>query len=235
MAWVAFDRAVKAVEVAKLQGPVEKWRALRKRIHDEICERGYDAERGAFAQYYGAKHTDASLLLMPIVGFLPARDPRVQGTVRAIERELMVDGFVLRYPTETGVDGLPPGEGVFLPCSFWLADNYALSGRRDQAATLFERLLALRNDVGLYAEEYDPRAKRMLGNFPQAFTHVGLVNTACNLSQSSGPGAHRSQERTELPPGAERVRRAKRGPKPPEVPPSETPVAGEPATHRREI
>jgi GH15 family glucan-1,4-alpha-glucosidase len=234
MAWVAFDRAVKAVEVAKLEGPVEKWRALRKRIHDEICERGYDAERGAFAQYYGAKHTDASLLLMPIVGFLPARDPRVQGTVRAIERELMVDGFVLRYPTETGVDGLPPGEGVFLPCSFWLADNYALCGRREEAVALFERLLALRNDVGLYAEEYDPRAKCMLGNFPQAFTHVGLVNTACNLSHSAGPGAHRGQVRDELPPGAEAVRRAKRGPKTPELPPSETPVAGEPALHRSE-
>ena len=203
MAWVAFDRAVKSVESAKLDGPVERWRALCRRIRNEICTRGYDAERGTFVQYYGAKHTDGSLLLMPMVGFLPAHDPRVQGTVRAVERELMVDGLVLRYPTETGVDGLPPGEGVFLPCSFWLADNYALAGRRKEADTLFERLLALRNDVGLLAEEYDPRSKRMLGNFPQAFTHVGLINTACNLSDGVGPGIHRGQNSDEPPPGSD--------------------------------
>jgi len=201
MAWVAFDRAVKAVERSGLEGAVERWRAVGRRIHDEICERGYDAERGTFVQHYGAKHTDASLLLMPVVGFLPARDPRVVGTVRAVERELMVDGLVLRYPTETGVDGLPPGEGVFLPCSFWLADNYTLAGRRDEATALFERLLALRNDVGLFAEEYDPRSRRMLGNFPQAFTHVGLVNTACNLAHAFGPGLHRSQAEDKPPPG----------------------------------
>ncbi|HET9763249.1 MAG TPA: glycoside hydrolase family 15 protein [Casimicrobiaceae bacterium] len=210
MAWVAFDRAVKAVERAKLDGPVERWRGLCRQIRDEICARGYDAERGTFVQYYGAKHTDASLLMLPVVGFLPARDPRVQGTVRTIERELMVDGFVLRYPTETGVDGLPPGEGVFLPCSFWLVDNYALAGRLEEATALFERLLALRNDVGLLAEEYDPRSRRMLGNFPQAFTHVGLVNTACNLSREVGPGVHRAQDTGEPPPGSEpgRARRA---------------------------
>ena len=228
MAWVAFDRAVKAVEQAKLDGPVDRWRALRQQIHDEICQRGYDAERETFVQYYGAKQADASLLLMPVVGFLPVRDPRVQGTVRAIERELMVDGLVRRYRTETGVDGLPPGEGVFLPCSFWLADNYALAGRRDEATALFERLLALRNDVGLFAEEYDPRAHRMLGNFPQAFTHVGLVNTACNLSHSFGPGSHRSHEHGgEPPPGAEE--RAKRAARTRSLPPSEAPVAGKPA------
>jgi GH15 family glucan-1,4-alpha-glucosidase len=221
MAWVAFDRAVKAVEQAKLEGPVDHWRALCRKIHDEICTKGYDAERGTFVQHYGAKQTDASLLLMPVVGFLPARDPRVQGTVRAIERELMADGFVLRYPTETGVDGLPPGEGVFLPCSFWLADNYALAGRRDEASALFERLLRLRNDVGLFSEEYDPRARRMLGNFPQAFTHVGLINTACNLSHEFGPGRHRSQARDEAPPGAaaQRAEHASRAaPKPQKEP-----------------
>ncbi|HUH93355.1 MAG TPA: glycoside hydrolase family 15 protein [Casimicrobiaceae bacterium] len=230
MAWVAFDRAVKGVERMKLDGPVERWRALCRQIRDEICTRGYDAERGTFVQHYGAKHTDASLLLMPVVGFLPARDPRVQGTVRAVERELMVDGLVLRYPTETGVDGLPPGEGVFLPCSFWLADNYALAGRREEASALFERLLALRNDVGLLAEEYDPRSKRMLGNFPQAFTHVGLVNTACNLSRGVGPGAHRGQDSDEPPPGSEpkRTRRAAA----PSLAPTQKPAAVHSAAHR---
>jgi GH15 family glucan-1,4-alpha-glucosidase len=201
MAWVAFDRAVKAVEWAKLEGPAAHWRGLCAKIHDEVCIHAYDAKRGMFVQYYGAKHTDASLLRMPIVGFLPANDPRVRSTVAAIERELMVEGLVMRYPTETGVDGLPPGEGVFLPCSFWLADNYVLAGQRDKATALFKRLLALRNDVGLLSEEYDPRARRMLGNFPQAFTHVGLVNTACNLSHETGPGRHRSQGTDEAPPG----------------------------------
>jgi GH15 family glucan-1,4-alpha-glucosidase len=212
MAWVAFDRAVKGVEQAKLDGPVDHWRKVCRRIHDEICAKGYDSRRKSFMQYYGGKHTDASLLLMPVVGFLPAHDPRVQGTVRAVERDLMVDGFVLRYPTETGVDGLPPGEGVFLPCSFWLADNYALAGRHEEATALFERLLALRNDVGLFAEEYDPRARRMLGNFPQAFTHVGLVNTACNLAHDFGPGRHRSEGSDQAPPGtaAQRAEHASR-------------------------
>jgi GH15 family glucan-1,4-alpha-glucosidase len=231
MAWVAFDRAVKAVERAKLDGPVERWRALCKDIRDEICTRGYDPERRTFVQHYGAKHTDASLLKMPVVGFLPAHDPRVQGTVRAIERELMVDGFVQRYPTETGVDGLPPGEGVFLPCSFWLADNYALSGRREEGTALFERLLALRNDVGLLSEEYDPRSRRMLGNFPQAFTHVGLVNTACNLSRGVGPGVHRGQESDQPPPGSD-PQRARRAARRPSLAPSERPVGDGPATRK---
>ena len=231
MAWVAFDRAVKAVERAKLDGPVDRWRALCRQIRDEICTRGYDAELGAFVQHYGAKHTDASLLLMPVVGFLPARDPRVQGTVRAIERELMVDGLVLRYPTETGVDGLPPGEGVFLPCSFWLADNYALAGRHEEARALFERLLALRNDVGLLAEEYDPRAGRMLGNFPQAFTHVGLVNTACNLSRGVGPGVHRSQDSDAPPPGSD-PKSTRRAAATPSLSPSQKPAEPQPATRK---
>ena len=202
MAWVAFDRAIKAVARTGREGPVQRWRELRRRIHAEVCKRGYDPVRQTFVQHYGAQNLDASLLLIPLVGFLPAKDPRVAGTVRAIERGLCVDGLVRRYDTASGVDGLPPGEGVFLPCSFWLADNYLLAGRRRKAEALFERLLDLRNDVGLLAEEYDPRAKRMLGNFPQAFTHVGLVNTACNLSRAAGPVVHRSRRREAAPPGA---------------------------------
>jgi GH15 family glucan-1,4-alpha-glucosidase len=204
MAWVAFDRAVKTVERKQGDGPLDHWRELRARIHDEICGKAYDSERKTFVQHYGAQQTDAALLLIPLVGFLPATDPRMVGTVAAIEHELCTDGLMLRYRSETGVDGLPPGEGAFLPCSFWLADNYLLAGRRDEARSLFERLLALRNDVGLLAEEYDPQARHMLGNFPQAFTHVGLVNSACNLSRATGPGVHRSHGREEAPPGAAR-------------------------------
>jgi GH15 family glucan-1,4-alpha-glucosidase len=181
MAWVAFDRAVKSVEKFKLDGPVDRWLALRDEIHADVCAHAWDPTQGAFMQYYGAPHLDASLLQIPQVGFLPAHDPRVVGTVAAIERELLRDGLVCRYPTE-GQDGLPPGEGRFLACSFWLADCYALMGRTADANRLFERLLALRNDVGLLSEEYDPVAHRMLGNFPQAFSHVGLVNTAFNLT-----------------------------------------------------
>ena len=182
MAWVAFDRAVKAVENFGLDGPLEHWRQVRETIHAQVCERGFDPERNAFVQSYDSTHLDASLLLIPLVGFLPASDPRVRGTVQAIERELVVDGLVQRYSTASGVDGLPLGEGTFLPCSFWLADNLALIGRRGDAEALFERLLALANDVGLLPEEYDPRERRMLGNFPQALTHVALINTARLLS-----------------------------------------------------
>ena len=182
MAWVAFDRAVKAVEHFGLDGPVEHWRRVRSTIHAQVCEAAFDARQNAFVQSYGSPHLDASLLLMPLVGFLPPSDPRVRGTVRAIERELLVDGLVRRYATASSIDGLPPGEGTFLPCSFWLADNLALMGRQADAEALFERLLSLANDVGLLAEEYDPLAKRMLGNFPQALTHVALVNTARLLS-----------------------------------------------------
>ena len=185
MAWVAFDRAVKAVEKFGLDGPVEHWRHVRDAIHAQICEAGFDAQRNAFVQSYGSAQIDASLLLMPLVGFLPPDDPRVRGTVEAIERELLVDGLVRRYSSDSGVDGLPPGEGAFLPCSFWLADNLALLGRQRDAEALFERLLSLRNDVGLLPEEYDPRARRMLGNFPKALTHVALVNTARLLSLSA--------------------------------------------------
>jgi GH15 family glucan-1,4-alpha-glucosidase len=184
MAWVAFDRGVKAVERYGLEGPVDAWRRTRDHIHAQVCDAGFDAERNSFVQHYGSKVLDASLLLIPLVGFLPPEDPRVRATVAAVERELMVDGLVLRYPVDvaTAVDGLPPGEGVFLPCSFWLADCLAVTGRRVEAETLFERLLALRNDVGLLSEEFDPRTGRMQGNFPQALSHMALVNTARLLS-----------------------------------------------------
>ncbi len=182
MAWVAFDRMIKDAERDGLEAPLDRWRAVRAAIHAEVCEKGFDAKRGAFVQSYGSNQLDASLLLIPQVGFLPPDDARVLRTISAIERDLMVDGFVLRYSTDTNVDALPPGEGAFLACSFWLADCYALTGRRKEGEALFERLLALRNDLGLLSEEYDPRAKRMLGNFPQALTHMALVNTARLLS-----------------------------------------------------
>jgi GH15 family glucan-1,4-alpha-glucosidase len=189
MAWVGFDRAVKAVERFGLEGPVARWRRLRDRLHERVCHEGYHAERGAFVQSFGSDRLDASLLLMPLVGFLPATDPRVRGTADAIARELGADGLLLRY-LDDGADGLPAGEGAFLPCSFWLADNLALQGRHDEAAHLFERLLALCNDLGLLAEEYDRDARRMLGNFPQAFSHVMLVNTALNLARAEGSQEH---------------------------------------------
>jgi GH15 family glucan-1,4-alpha-glucosidase len=197
MAWVALDRAVKAFDRHGLKGPVGRWRALRREIKDEVLERGFDAERNTFVQYYGGRHLDASLLMISLVGFLPARDPRMRGTVDAIQRELTVDGLVLRYDPDASahVDGLPPGEGAFLACSFWLADNLALMGRRKPAREQFERLLDLRNDVGLLAEEYDPKLGRLLGNFPQAFSHVPLVNTASHLSDPSGRRARRGARR----------------------------------------
>jgi GH15 family glucan-1,4-alpha-glucosidase len=182
MAWVAFDRAVKDVEAFGLEGPVERWRQVRDAIHAEVCVAGYDASRNTFVQSYGSPHLDASLLLIPQVGFLPPDDPRVGGTIDAIERSLVVDGLVQRYSTATNVDALPPGEGTFLPCSFWLADGLVLTGRREEGEALFERLLALSNDLGLLAEEYDARERHMLGNFPQALTHMALINTARLLS-----------------------------------------------------
>ncbi|MFE0189952.1 glycoside hydrolase family 15 protein [Streptomyces sp. NPDC058989] len=183
MAWVAADRAVRAMEAAPhLGGDLDRWRAMRDDVHREVCERGYDAERGAFTQYYGSAELDAATLLIPRVGFLPGDDPRVTGTIDAVRRELSQDGLLRRYSTEGGsVDGLPGGEGAFLACSFWLVDALALSGRRAAADELFARLLALRNDVGLLSEEYDPVARRQLGNFPQAFSHIGLVGTAFGL------------------------------------------------------
>ncbi len=189
MAWVAFDRAVKTVERRGRDGPLERWKATRKAIREEVLREGYDADRGTFVQYFGSDRLDASLLLIPLVGFLPATDERVVGTVRAIERELLRDGFVERYRADeenVDVDGLPPGEGVFLPCSFWLAAVLAQQGRVDEAVELYERLLSLRNDLGLIAEEYDPERERLLGNFPQAFTHIGIVETAFTLSRRAG-------------------------------------------------
>jgi GH15 family glucan-1,4-alpha-glucosidase len=193
MAWVAFDRAVRTVEEQALDGHADRWRDLRDRIHAEVCEQGYDEALNSFVQSYGSKELDASLLLLPLVGFLPADDPRIIGTIAAVERELLQDGLVLRYRThESGVDGLPPGEGVFLPCSFWLVDCYELIGRHDDAHALLDRLIGLANDVGLLAEEYDPKAKRQLGNFPQAFTHLALVNSALNvLPHLPSPMHHR--------------------------------------------
>ncbi len=193
MAWVAFDRAVKAVERFGLEGDRDRWRRLRNDVHAAVCGEGFDAGRNAFVQHFGSKDLDASLLLIPLVGFLPPGDPRVRGTLEAIRSELEVEGLVRRYSASSNVDGLPPGEGVFLPCSFWLADNLAMAGRKAEAEALFERLLSLRNDVGLLSEEYDPRSRRMLGNFPQAMTHVALVNTARNLAGPGGPGEHRGQ------------------------------------------
>jgi GH15 family glucan-1,4-alpha-glucosidase len=193
MAWVAVDRAVKAVERYGHEGPVDRWRHLRTVIHDDVCKNGYDPAMGAFVQFYGSKLLDASLLMIPLVGFLPAKDPRVLGTVKAIQQHLASDGLVARYHTVPDVDGLPPGEGAFLPCTFWLADNLALQGRYDEAREIFERLLSLRNDVGLLSEEYEPVSRRLVGNFPQAFTHVGLINTAWNLARNGGPAVHRHQ------------------------------------------
>ena len=196
MVWAAFDRAIRSVEEFELAGPVDRWRAVRDRVHAEVCAKGYDAERGHFTQYYGGTALDASLLMIAMVGFLPADDPRVAGTVRAIEEHLMEDGFVKRYDEAGNVDGLAGGhEGAFLPCSFWLADNYVLAGRVEEARALFERLVGLCNDVGLLSEEYDSRAGRQVGNFPQAFTHVALVNTAHNLSREFGPAQHRAESR----------------------------------------
>jgi GH15 family glucan-1,4-alpha-glucosidase len=193
MAWIALDRAVRAVERFHLDGPVERWRSERAAIHADVCRHGFDPQSGVFVQSYGSQELDASLLLMPLVGFLPADDARVQATVRAIAEGLTVDGFVMRYRTHSAVDGLPPGEGTFLPCTLWLADNLAVQGRLDEAHEFFERVLAVRNDVGLLAEEYDPRSRRLLGNFPQALSHVGLINTARNLTRAGGPAEHRQR------------------------------------------
>ncbi len=191
MAWVALERAVRDGEHHGLAGPLERWRALREHIHADVCRRGFDAERNTFVQYYGGKNPDAALLMLPLVGFLRCDDPRMLGTIAAIRRDLMQDGFVHRYLTRPAVDGLPPGEGAFIACTFWLADCLAMLGKTGEATEIFERLLDLRNDVGLLAEEYDPVARRMLGNFPQAFSHVGLVNTAHNLATRRGPAEQR--------------------------------------------
>ena len=193
MAWVAFDRAAKGIEAQGMNELARRWRVIADEIHAEVCERGFDRELNSFVQAYGSKRVDASLLLIPLVGFLPATDPRIQGTLRAIEERLLIDGeFVLRYETENPGDGLPAGEGAFLACSFWLVDNYILQGRYAEARKLFDRLLSRCNDVGLLAEEFDPLTGRMLGNFPQAYSHVGLINCALNLSRQTGPAEERA-------------------------------------------
>jgi GH15 family glucan-1,4-alpha-glucosidase len=194
MAWVAFDRAIKSAEAFNLDGPLDRWRKLCRKIHDEVCHRGFDPELGSFVRSYDSKELDASLLLLPKAGFLPPTDPRLRGTVAAIERKLLVDGLVMRYDTSESKDGLPPAEGLFLACSFWLVDAYVLLGRTTDARRLFERLLTLCNDVGLLSEEYDPESKRLLGNFPQALSHIALINSAFNLSEAAKPAVNSSTE-----------------------------------------
>jgi GH15 family glucan-1,4-alpha-glucosidase len=192
MAWVAFDRGVRTAEQFDLPAPLDRWRRVRSMIHGTVCRRGFDSEVGSFTQAFESKELDASLLLLPTVGFLPASDARIRGTITAIERELLIDGVVLRYHTHSAADGLPPGEGAFLACTLWLADAFVLIGRREDARALFERVRSLANDVGLLAEEYDPRARRLVGNFPQAFSHVAIINTAHNLARTTKPAQQRA-------------------------------------------
>ncbi|HEX6841865.1 MAG TPA: glycoside hydrolase family 15 protein [Stellaceae bacterium] len=199
MVWVAFDRCIKSAEQFDLPAPLDHWRTLRAHIHDDVCRNGFSTELGSFVQSYGSRQLDASLLLLTLVGFLPPSDPRIRGTVEAIERHLMVDGFVRRYDPGKADDGLPEGEGAFLACSFWLVDNYVLLGRYDDAERLFKRLLALGNDVGLLAEEYDPRTRRQVGNFPQAFSHITLATSACNLAHAAKPAQQRAGQRAPEP------------------------------------
>jgi GH15 family glucan-1,4-alpha-glucosidase len=193
MCWVAFDRAIRSAEQFGLEGPLDHWRQICATIHADVCAQAFDAELGSFVQSYGSKQLDASLLLLPLVGFLPADDPRIRGTVAAIEKRLLVDGFVMRYDSATTGDGLPPGEGAFLACSFWLVDAYVLQNRLQEAQALFERLVGLRNDVGLLSEEYDQAVGRLVGNFPQAFSHVGLINSAFNLTKLETPVEQRAR------------------------------------------
>jgi GH15 family glucan-1,4-alpha-glucosidase len=194
MAWVAFDRMIKSVQKFELPGPVDRWRAVRKAIHDDVCAKGFDRDLGSFVRAYGSKELDASLLLLGAVGFLPHDDPRIVGTVQAVEKALLVDGFLQRYDTARADDGLPAGEGAFLACSFWLVDAYVMCGKRNKAEKLFEHLLNLRNDLGLLSEEYDPRSRRLIGNFPQAFSHIALIDSAANLTRSEKPAEQRAGE-----------------------------------------
>lgn len=197
MAWVAFDRGIKLATEAGLDGPIDAWRAIAARIHADVCENGFDQELGSFVQSYGSKFLDGSLLLIPTTGFLPPDDPRIEGTVRAIESRLLVDGYVMRHDPGEVETGLAHGEGAFLACSFWLVDVWVMLGRQEEAERLFERLLGLRNDVGLLSESYDVAKGRLVGNFPQAFSHVALVNSAHNLSRSRKPVAQRAGSRAE--------------------------------------
>jgi GH15 family glucan-1,4-alpha-glucosidase len=194
MAWVALDRGIKIAEQFGLEGDLATWRAAREEVHQSVCREGYNEQRKSFTQFYGSDQLDASLLMMPLVGFLPANDPRMRNTIEAMQRDLVADGLVLRYHPQksAAIDGLPPGEGTFLPCSFWLVDCLHLLGRSEEARELFEKLLRLRNSLGLLAEEYDTRYNRQVGNYPQAFSHVGLVNSAQNLSRGIGPADERA-------------------------------------------
>jgi GH15 family glucan-1,4-alpha-glucosidase len=194
MAWVAYDRAIKSAETFGLPGPIDDWRKTRDIICNEVCAHGYDEELGTFTQAYGSKQLDANLLLLPCVGFLPVSDPRIARTIAAVEDRLLVGGFVMRYSTHEVEDALPPGEGAFLACSFWLVDAYLLQDRFDEAEALFQRLVGLCNDVGLLSEEYDPRAKRLVGNFPQAFSHLALINSAYNLTRIRKPLHQRAHD-----------------------------------------
>ena len=196
MTWVAFDRMIKDAEEHQLEGPVDRWKTNRDEIRELVLEKGFHEGKNSFTQHFDTDELDASLLLIPLVGFLPHDDPRVVGTTVAVERELLKDGYVLRYSTQDSKDGLPPGEGAFLACSFWLVDNWNMQDRRFDAVALFERLLSLRNDVGLLSEEYDPAAKRMTGNFPQAFSHTALIASAMNLAQN-GPAQAREADASE--------------------------------------
>ncbi|HVT35581.1 MAG TPA: glycoside hydrolase family 15 protein [Nevskiaceae bacterium] len=198
MAWVAYDRGIRSAERYRLEAPLEEWKRTRAAIHADVCAHALDAKRGCFVQSYGSCTLDAALLQIPLVGFLPPDDVRVRATLDAIERDLISDGLVMRYDSRRVKDGLPAGEGAFLACSFWLVDNLVLAGRHDDARKLFERLLALRNDVGLLAEEYDPRARRLVGNFPQAFSHIALINSALQLSRAQGPTQQRSHDAQDL-------------------------------------
>jgi GH15 family glucan-1,4-alpha-glucosidase len=187
MTWVAFDRAIKSAEKFGFDAPLERWRMLRDRICSDVCEKGFDASQNAFVESYGSKLLDASILLLPAVGFLPASDPRVRGTIAAIEKHMMRDGFVLRHDPREVSDEQQPAEGAFLACTLWLADAHVLAGELNKAQALFDRVIAVANDLGLLAEEYDPGAGRQTGNFPQALTHIALINTAHNLSAASKP------------------------------------------------
>jgi GH15 family glucan-1,4-alpha-glucosidase len=193
MAWVAVDRAVRTMEEFGDDGPLERWRALRTQIHEAVCKFGFNKSKNSFVQSFGSEKLDASLLMLPLVGFLPAQDPRILGTVAAIERELVNDDLVSRYRTDDAVDGIQEPEGVFLACTFWLADNFIMQGRREDGERLFSKLLGLCNDVGLLSEEYDPVTGTHLGNFPQAFSHVSLINTAHNLTSTESPARHRAR------------------------------------------
>src|SRR6202046_4859219 len=216
MAWGAFDRAVKSAESFGLDGPLDEWRAVRDEISADVLSKAFDPELGSFVQAYGTKFLDASLLMIPAVGFLPVTDPRMEQTIATIERRLLRDGFVMRYDTERTDDGLPPGEGAFLACSFWLVDVYILQGRIADAERLFRNLIALRNDLGLLSEEYDQRAQRLVGNFPQAFSHMALVNSAYNLTRAEKPveqradGHHRRRRPTEAKEGKKRNSRPRK-------------------------